>query len=644
MKLIHHFLFLLIVLGTQPILAQKSVSIVSNIPGSSICIGTSVTFTANTVGFSSPSYQWYKNGVAVSGANSLSYTTSTLSNSDQVSVTCSDVLNIVTDNSLALHLDAGNALSYPGSGSTWTDLSGNNKNATLTVDHSYSSNNGGSIQFNGGNNSATMPLISNQNTNVTMQCWVFLDANSKGPFFKNGTNNGYMFGVGGGGYGFYTGNLATMLFAGARWINTNISYGYGWKFVTMVLNSSGVPSLYINTNVVPGNYEGANALVPTAGSYLGRNVGDDDVNWPKFNGKMGAAYMYSRALTPSEISQNFNASATRFGLSTANFFPSNTLTISVLNTPTASLLVQGDACANKTTLIASSGYSTYEWYKNNSIISGSNTNTYVPSSAGDYRVVLSDGTCSASSAATNIIMCGLTTSGKMLSTNSSTLLNKDGGIDKTKGIDQRGMQVTKAIAYGTVTTRTGRIWLDRNLGATKVADNSTDGFAYGDYYQWGRPTDGHEKQIVNGSASDFTTVKSSTSTPGNSQYIIPSDGSFDWLISPNNSLWTGINAPNNPCPAGFRIPTVAEWVAEAAVFTAQSVNGTYEVGYGLKLTLAGMAGGRNSITAKGVYGQYLTQTAYDTGSVKYFGVISNATWFDTNYSKITGQSCRCIKD
>jgi hypothetical protein len=57
-----------------------------------------------------------------------------------------------------------------------------------------------------------------------------------------------------------------------------------------------------------------------------------------------------------------------------------------------------------------------------------------------------------------------------------------------------------------------------------------------------------------------------------------------------------------------------------------------------------MAGSYNNITAIGNYGQYLTQTAYDNGRVKYFGVISYATWFDTNYYKITGQSVRCIKD
>ena len=55
---------------------------------------------------------------------------------------------IITEN-LVLCLDAANSKSYPGSGTTWTDLSGNGNNATLTNGPTYSSANGGSIVFDG---------------------------------------------------------------------------------------------------------------------------------------------------------------------------------------------------------------------------------------------------------------------------------------------------------------------------------------------------------------------------------------------------------------------------------------------------------------------------------------------------------------
>ena len=48
----------------------------------------------------------------------------------------------------------------------------------------------------------------------------------------------------------------------------------------------------------------------------------------------------------------------------------------------------------------------------------------------------------------------------------------------------------------TVTSATGKVWMDRNLGAAQVATSATDEAAYGDLYQWGRPEDGHEKRTA----------------------------------------------------------------------------------------------------------------------------------------------------
>jgi hypothetical protein len=52
------------------------------------------------------------------------------------------------------------------------------------------------------------------------------------------------------------------------------------------------------------------------------------------------------------------------------------------------------------------------------------------------------------------------------------------------------------LVYSTVTSPdTGKVWLDRNLGATQVATSKTDSAAYGHYYQWGRNDDGHESHL-----------------------------------------------------------------------------------------------------------------------------------------------------
>jgi hypothetical protein len=614
-----------------------SVSITSSATGS-ICSGTSVTFTANAQNFTtSPTYQWTKNGIAIPGATSSTYSSTSLSNNDVIKVWVNAGIDnsAIVSNGLLLNLDASNPGSYSGTGNTWYDLSGNNNHGTLMNSPTYDAASG-SIVTNGTNQYISIPQVSTANTNITMQAWVYVNLNTTGTFIKNGTGGGgYSIGIGNWAYD-QVGSNVVMLLYGRGWIGSGVSYGtVGWKLVTLTLDGSSTARAYVNGNLI-GTYTWPSPTYPSGPLSLGANIGDGNIY---YNGKFAAAYFYNRALSQAEILQNYNAFATK-----STGYGSNTITIS-LNGSIPTISVNGDGCINKTTLSTTSGLSSYTWYKDNVAISGATSNSYVPTATGAYSVQVSNGTCTNTSASTSMTACGLTAEGKLIPIeNSTTLVSKDGATNSGKGIDERGLILTKPIYYGTVTTRTGRIWLDRNLGASRVALSSTDTQAYGDYYQWGRRTDGHEKQIALGLAGNFTSTKSATSVPPDDKYIFPSDGSFDWLITSDNTLWTGLNAPNNPCPAGFRIPTESEWAAEAAVFTSNNVAGSFEAGYGLKLTVGGMATSQSYITAIGNYGQYLTQTAYDNGRVKYFGVISYVTWFDTNYYKTTGQSCRCIKD
>ncbi len=103
---------------------------------------------------------------------------------------------------------------------------------------------------------------------------------------------------------------------------------------------------------------------------------------------------------------------------------------------------------------------------------------------------------------------------------------------------------------------TRKIWLDRNLGASRVCKSYNDSSCYGDYFQWGRDSDGHEKKN-----SSTTLSISISSTPNHLKFIISSDR-YDWLSSQNNNLWQGENSQNNPCPKGFRIPIIDELLAE----------------------------------------------------------------------------------
>jgi uncharacterized protein (TIGR02145 family) len=191
---------------------------------------------------------------------------------------------------------------------------------------------------------------------------------------------------------------------------------------------------------------------------------------------------------------------------------------------------------------------------------------------------------------------------------------------------------------------TGRIWMDRNLGATRVATSSTDSQAFGDLYQWGRRPDGHQCRN-----SPTTTVISSVEQPNHGEFIIsPNSSPWDWLVPQNANLWQGVNGINNPCPTGYRLPTSAEYNTEKATWTSLNYIGAYASN--LKLTIAGVRSGSTIIYLNGGAG-YWTSTALNGGSTGLnFGNYGNSSTgnpsgapFELN-SRVGGASVRCIKD
>ena len=187
----------------------------------------------------------------------------------------------------------------------------------------------------------------------------------------------------------------------------------------------------------------------------------------------------------------------------------------------------------------------------------------------------------------------------------------------------------------TVTSPTGKIWMDRDLGATQVATSSADPLAYGDFYQWGRLKDGHQIKT-----SPTTATLSSGDVPGNGNFITTNAGINDWRTTSNNSLWQGVNGTNNPCPAGFRLPTQAELAAEVALFSTANTAGAYASI--LKFPAAGYRT-YNSATLSnvGTAGLYWTSTTSGASSVYfYFSTVAGST----TVLRAFGFSVRCIKD
>jgi uncharacterized protein (TIGR02145 family) len=621
--------------ATQTIFLPSTVTITSN-PSGAICPGTSVTFTASTTGMTNPSYQWYKNSVAISGATSATYTTTTLSNNDAIYVSCSVPSNIVSDNSLALWLDASNTSSYS-SGTIWYDLSGNGRNATINSNQTFSTQNGGVFQFNGTANPMLITKVTSATSEISMSAWVFITpGTTQGAFIKNGASLGNTFGAGGGG-GFCAGTFPGMLLAGQSWLGSSsptANFSSGWQLCTMVISGSSPTSYKYYINGTLANTATFSSPLAPDGSYtaLGDNYGDGGGCTP-FNSKMGAAYFYTKALSVSEILQNYNASASRFGLANIYGYTSNTITTTVNAGPSGTLTALGDGCINKTTLSTATGQTSYAWYKDNVAISGATSNTYVPTIAGDYKVQVSNGTCATTSNSTTISKCGVTADGRMsIFETSTTIVSKEGAKNIGKGISETGKILTTPFAFGTVTSAGGRVWMDRNLGASQVATNSTDVASYGDLYEWGRGEDGHQLRTAS-----TTTTQSSSDSPGNSLFIY---GSGDWRNPSNNNLWQGLNGTNNPCPTGFRIPTKAEWETEMATWTTQNDAGAFASP--LKLPNAGFRNTDGNVYMNTTFADYWSSTVDGGNAGRMFFYPGGAG--TNSISRAFGFSCRCIQD
>ena len=219
-----------------------------------------------------------------------------------------------------------------------------------------------------------------------------------------------------------------------------------------------------------------------------------------------------------------------------------------------------------------------------------------------------------------------------------------------------GIEPTEVVE---VTSGGGRVWMDRNLGAVSQASSPTHQQAYGFLFQWGRYAEGH--QCISRFSGDTVTTSSeidgnvSTNRPNNAQdngvwdglFITRDQGDNNWLTqtNDNNNLWNGIQGTNNPCPAGFRLPTEAEWDAEVLTWPVTSNRAQDAFNAPIKLTVAGARGRTTGNTfGVGSLGRYSTSTASGTG-VRVLNFANNSSTLDFETSSRTvGRTIRCIRD
>ena len=215
---------------------------------------------------------------------------------------------IITDG-LALCLDAGNTKSYPGSGTAWTDLSGNVRNGTLTNGPTYSSDNGGSIVFDGTDDfvqcSGSLTV-----TAATFVAWIR----------RNGTQGSYdsiLISRGS--------NVTGMMFQSSdqlAYVWNNVVNTYTWQsgltvpdltwcMVAVSVTSTAATAYLCQSS---GITSAINTVSHTSAILNDIKIGQDDFGGRFFTGNIAMAQLYNRALSAAEIQQNFNAHRGRFGV------------------------------------------------------------------------------------------------------------------------------------------------------------------------------------------------------------------------------------------------------------------------------------------------------------------------------------------
>ncbi|MCP4365831.1 MAG: hypothetical protein GY800_11120 [Planctomycetes bacterium] len=194
-----------------------------------------------------------------------------------------------------------------------------------------------------------------------------------------------------------------------------------------------------------------------------------------------------------------------------------------------------------------------------------------------------------------------------------------------------------AVVIPTVTSATGRVWMDRNLGASQVATSFTDTAAYGDLYQWGRLADGHETRVP---LSSTTGTQSVGDNPGHEDFILATVSPYDWRTPQSGSLWQGASGTNNPCPAGFRLPTEVEWQNEVDYYGA---TGPDMFNSPLKVVASGVrhqdTGALSLMDLYGFYWSSGISTTYARGLR-----LDVFTAFHHDFNRGYGFSVRCLKD
>jgi hypothetical protein len=209
--------------------------------------------------------------------------------------------NIITDG-LVLHLDAANTKSYISGSTTWYDKSGNSNTGSLVNGPTFSSENGGSIVFDGVNDYVLLTPMNPAN----FTCDITFDST---------TVAGYIIRKFQYGWGLFV-NSAGIL---AVWVDTDANH----RATTKTFSYSGITNVIISfgnsvINVYRNGILVATTSTPTNSVYspsdLSIRLATDAGSNAFINGKIYNVKIYNKALSAAEVLQNYNATKARFNL------------------------------------------------------------------------------------------------------------------------------------------------------------------------------------------------------------------------------------------------------------------------------------------------------------------------------------------
>ena len=226
----------------------------------------------------------------------------------------------IVTNGLVLCLDAGNSKSYAGSGTSWTDLSGNGNNGTLTNGPTFSSSNKGGIVFDGTNDYVNCGAGSSTDfnglKNMTVSAWLY-------PTAATATNSNVISKVWQWymnfhtdrkiRFGFYHTGGATVAYTNTA-LTLNAWYYSCWTYngtsCIAYINGISDNSFAMTNNLNYGAPYSAscNVLIGAEANFC------SSPETRYFAGRIASAQIYNRALSASEVLQNYNATKGRFGL------------------------------------------------------------------------------------------------------------------------------------------------------------------------------------------------------------------------------------------------------------------------------------------------------------------------------------------